>query len=72
MLKPKGKRTVTMMILVIFSDHSCLFHTIYFSPKIKKLLSNGTSIVTDRYAFSGVAFTAAKVRFVGKSNSIDK
>lgn len=29
---------------------------------MKTLLSSGTCIVTDRYAFSGVAFTAAKVR----------
>ncbi|PFX33890.1 thymidylate kinase-like [Stylophora pistillata] len=29
-------------------------------PRIKKLLDNGTFVVVDRYAFSGVAFTAAK------------
>lgn len=30
-------------------------------PEIKRLLSTGTSLVVDRYAFSGVAFTAAKM-----------
>ncbi|KAL9963593.1 hypothetical protein ACROYT_G027116 [Oculina patagonica] len=29
-------------------------------PKIKQLLDNGTLVIVDRYAFSGVAFTAAK------------
>lgn len=32
-------------------------------PKIKQLLNNGTCVVMDRYAFSGVAFTAAKKGF---------
>ncbi|KAK3754033.1 hypothetical protein QZH41_020300, partial [Actinostola sp. cb2023] len=43
---------------------------IFFSPRIKKLLSSGTSIITDRYAFSGVAFTAAKV--IDASQSVEK
>jgi dTMP kinase len=30
---------------------------------IKKLLDEGTDVVCDRYAFSGVAFSAAKVQF---------
>ncbi|KAL5476299.1 hypothetical protein EMCRGX_G026225 [Ephydatia muelleri] len=30
-------------------------------PMIKQLLLSGTSLVVDRYAFSGVAFTAAKM-----------
>lgn len=29
-------------------------------PKIKQLLEKGTLVIVDRYAFSGVAFTAAK------------
>ncbi|CAH1245147.1 DTYMK [Branchiostoma lanceolatum] len=29
-------------------------------PRMEKLLSEGTSLIVDRYAFSGVAFTAAK------------
>lgn len=29
-------------------------------PEIKRILLSGTSLVVDRYAFSGVAFTAAK------------
>lgn len=29
-------------------------------PKIKELIEKGTLVVMDRYAFSGVAFTAAK------------
>ena len=32
----------------------------FFSPKIKQLIQKGTSVIMDRYAFSGVAFTAAK------------
>ena len=30
------------------------------SPEIKAQLSSGTTVVVDRYAFSGVAYTAAK------------
>ena len=30
------------------------------SPKMKRLLDSGTTLVVDRYAYSGVAFTAAK------------
>lgn len=29
-------------------------------PKIKELIEKGTLVIMDRYAFSGVAFTAAK------------
>ena len=29
-------------------------------PRIKQLIERGTMVVMDRYAFSGVAFTAAK------------
>ena len=32
----------------------------YFSKTLKKLLYGGTTVLVDRYAFSGVAFTAAK------------
>jgi len=30
------------------------------APKITKLLASGTSVILDRYSFSGVAFTSAK------------
>lgn len=30
------------------------------SPEMKQILHSGTSLIVDRYAFSGVAFTAAK------------
>jgi len=30
------------------------------SPEMKRILHSGKSLVVDRYAFSGVAFTAAK------------
>lgn len=30
-------------------------------PTIRSLLEKGESVIVDRYAFSGVAFTAAKV-----------
>lgn len=29
-------------------------------PRIEKLVSQGTTVVIDRYAFSGVAFSAIK------------
>ncbi|XP_033117893.1 thymidylate kinase-like [Anneissia japonica] len=32
-------------------------------PKIKELIHSGTTVVIDRYAYSGVAFTAAKPGF---------
>ena len=32
----------------------------YFRPKMKELLQNGTTLVVDRYAYSGVAYSAAK------------
>ncbi|XP_062602100.1 thymidylate kinase-like [Saccostrea cucullata] len=32
-------------------------------PRMKKLLEAGTTLIVDRYAFSGVAFTAAKQGF---------
>ncbi|XP_041353676.1 thymidylate kinase-like isoform X2 [Gigantopelta aegis] len=32
-------------------------------PKMKKILDSGTTLIVDRYAFSGVAFTAAKKGF---------
>lgn len=31
-------------------------------PEIVEMLKNGTNIICDRYAFSGVAYSAAKVR----------
>jgi thymidylate kinase len=32
-----------------------------FSPKINQALKSGESVIVDRYAFSGVAFSSAKV-----------
>ncbi|CAB4025580.1 thymidylate kinase-like isoform X1, partial [Paramuricea clavata] len=32
-------------------------------PRMKRLLEEGTTLIVDRYAFSGVAFTAAKHNF---------
>ena len=32
-----------------------------FSQKMKSLLLSGSTLVVDRYAYSGIAFTAAKV-----------
>ena len=31
-----------------------------FRPMMRKLLNQGTTLIVDRYAYSGVAFTAAK------------
>lgn len=39
------------------SDLCCVFPC---SPEMKKCLTSGTTLVVDRYAFSGVAYTAAK------------
>ena len=36
------------------------FTALFPRPEIKRILLSGTSLVVDRYAFSGVAFTAAK------------
>lgn len=33
---------------------------LFFRPLIKEKLSQGVTLVVDRYAFSGVAFTSAK------------
>ncbi|XP_030877887.1 thymidylate kinase-like isoform X1 [Leptonychotes weddellii] len=38
-------------------------HALFFRPLIKKKLSQGVTLVVDRYAFSGVAFTSAKENF---------
>jgi dTMP kinase len=32
-------------------------------PELKQLLNDGTTLVVDRYSFSGIAFTAAKGSF---------
>ena len=41
----------------LFTVH---FITGYFRPRMKSDLESGTSLIIDRYAYSGVAFTAAK------------
>jgi len=38
-----------------------MYFLLFPRPKIKQLLEKGTLVIVDRYAFSGVAFTAAKV-----------
>ena len=35
-------------------------HSLFCRPLIKEKLSQGVTLVVDRYAFSGVAFTSAK------------
>lgn len=47
---------------VDFVCECCLFntYTCQFSPEMRRQLSSGTTLVVDRYAFSGVAYTAAK------------
>lgn len=37
-----------------------LKHSLFFRPLIKEKLGQGVTLVVDRYAFSGVAFTSAK------------
>ena len=36
-------------------------HYVITSPAIEKLLNAGTAVICDRYAFSGIAFSASKV-----------
>ena len=42
----------------IFFYSYCVW--IFFSPKMRTLLESGTTLIVDRYAYSGVSFTAAK------------
>lgn len=38
--------------------------TFFRRETLEKMLNEGTTIVMDRYAYSGVAYSAAKVRFI--------
>lgn len=40
------------------------------SKAIEKDLSEGMTVIADRYAFSGIAFSAAKVSFLSHASSI--
>ncbi|KAE8604481.1 hypothetical protein XENTR_v10014720 [Xenopus tropicalis] len=51
-----------MLLLFIHCDVLNLF-LFYFSPMIKEKLRSGVTLVIDRYAFSGVAFTSSKENF---------
>uniref|UniRef100_A0A2K6U5D6 dTMP kinase n=1 Tax=Saimiri boliviensis boliviensis TaxID=39432 RepID=A0A2K6U5D6_SAIBB len=45
--------------LLVLSEN----HPLFFRPLIKEKLSQGVTLVMDRYAFSGVAFSGAKENF---------
>jgi thymidylate kinase len=56
-LKEKKIALAAVECPVLFTVH---FITGYFRPRMKSDLESGTSLIIDRYAYSGVAFTAAK------------
>ena len=37
---------------------------LFFRETLEKMLNEGTTIVMDRYAYSGVAYSAAKVKII--------
>lgn len=47
-------------VLVLSSSFHCAIFHPPFRPLMKKKLEQGITLVVDRYAFSGVAFTSAK------------
>jgi len=52
-----------------FSSLSLYFVLLSVARGIKNLLDSGTTIICDRYAFSGTAFSASKALFQGYSSS---
>jgi len=54
------------MVFSHFSKELMTYMTVC-SPTIEKLLTAGTTVICDRYAFSGVAFSASKVTPLGKA-----
>jgi len=47
--------------LAMFSFSSPIVTLIFnFRARMRKLLNGGTTLIVDRYAFSGVAYSAAK------------
>jgi thymidylate kinase len=52
---------INKITFIYLDNNRVVFMLLYFRPKIKQLLLNGDSVVLDRYAFSGVAFSTAKV-----------
>lgn len=63
---PCRPSTVLVSVSVNYTVRACEArtvaqkHALFFRPLIKKKLSQGVTLVVDRYAFSGVAFTSAK------------
>ena len=60
---------LTVYIIILYASASdiavlerewCLNYLIVHRSKIKEDLLSGTTLVVDRYAYSGVAFTASK------------
>lgn len=54
---------IYLWMLTLFNrafKYSCNNNDNFHRPLIKKKLEQGTTLVVDRYAFSGVAFTSAK------------
>jgi len=47
-------------------DSVLILFILHVSPTIEKLLTSGTTVVCDRYAFSGIAFSASKITNSGK------
>nr|XP_035937770.1 thymidylate kinase isoform X2 [Halichoerus grypus] len=66
---PCHPSTVLVSVSVNYTVRACEArtvaqkHALFFRPLIKKKLSQGVTLVVDRYAFSGVAFTSAKENF---------
>ncbi|KAF3835734.1 hypothetical protein F7725_028292 [Dissostichus mawsoni] len=61
---PERTTTIGQLISAYLENKSDLEdHTVHLLPLMKKKLEQGTTLVVDRYAFSGVAFTSAKPGF---------
>ena len=59
----KSKPSVRKLALqvCIVSRKYVKYYTRYFRCEILRVLNSGSTLIVDRYAFSGVAFSAAKV-----------
>ena len=52
----------SILFILNYLDEQQFDHFYYYTyrSRMKRLLEEGTTLIVDRYAFSGVAFTAAK------------
>jgi len=51
---------IYVQIIIKFITKSCLISICNCSGAMRRMLLEGTTLIVDRYAFSGVAYSAAK------------